>query len=600
MAQGIWINEKEFVSLGEMKNSSLLSELATRDNSFQFFTSMFGYLPNPDQVLRSQGKDITVYEEIEGDPKVTAVIEQRSTTVEDLLWEIDRGKAKSREAKLIEKVFKDLDVRKATEDIMETPFYGYTILEIIWKQIGGYYLPVQLINRPREWFVFGYQKNELRFRSKAHSIEGEPVNMNQFLVVQYRSSYKNPYGKPILSKCFWPVTFKRGGMKFFIMFVEKYGMPWVIGKQPRGQGEVAANQLVGILMNMVQDAVAVIPDDASVDIKEPGGKGQSADIYKYLRDACNEEIALAALSETLTTQVGDKGSYAASKTHGDRLDRIGGKDQYMTENTFNELIKKIYDINFTSSSRAEFIMYPEEDVDKDMADRDKVLTETGIKFTKDYYKKYYGLTEEEFEISLVPGEVMPLPGEGTPLPGDGEIIEGKKVEAVLLNGTQIASAAKIIAEVSAGNIPRDSGINQLMVFLGLDARQAEAVMGDSGTGKMVKADKVVEGAPGKNIAVPSNGNGKQPKTVEFAEPVRSNSINEFVEEAMGVLPDKLLQAQIEQTLKPVIDLIESGTEFSEIQNKLAGLYPKMKTTQLEQLLQKIFFIAEIKGRLEAE
>lgn len=66
---------------------------------------------------------------------------------------------------------------------------------------------------------------------------------------------------------------------------------------------------------------------------------------------------------------------------------------------------------------------------------------------------------------------------------------------VLLNDIQIASATKIIESVSGGEVPRESGINQLKVFLGLTDEQAEQVMGDAGTGKIIKKDKVINKYP---------------------------------------------------------------------------------------------------------
>jgi hypothetical protein len=72
---------------------------------------------------------------------------------------------------------------------------------------------------------------------------------------------------------------------------------------------------------------------------------------------------------------------------------------------------------------------------------------------------------------------------------DGEQIDA--LQSMKLNGTQIASATKIISQVSAGEIPRDSGINQLQIFLGLTQEQAEQAMGDAGTGDIIKKDKVV-------------------------------------------------------------------------------------------------------------
>lgn len=43
-------------------------------------------------------------------------------------------------------------------------------------------------------------------------------------------------------------------------------------------------------------------------------------------------------------------------------------------------------------------MYEPEDVDLTLAQRDKILSETGVKFTKEYFIKAYGLEEEDFDI----------------------------------------------------------------------------------------------------------------------------------------------------------------------------------------------------------
>ena len=43
-------------------------------------------------------------------------------------------------------------------------------------------------------------------------------------------------------------------------------------------------------------------------------------------------------------------------------------------------------------------MFEVEDIDLGLAQRDKILSETGVKFTKDYFIKNYGLEEEDFDI----------------------------------------------------------------------------------------------------------------------------------------------------------------------------------------------------------
>ena len=45
-------------------------------------------------------------------------------------------------------------------------------------------------------------------------------------------------------------------------------MPHLIGKHPRGSTKEETNSLADMLEDMVQDAIAVIPDDSSIEIQE--------------------------------------------------------------------------------------------------------------------------------------------------------------------------------------------------------------------------------------------------------------------------------------------------------------------------------------------
>lgn len=51
-------------------------------------------------------------------------------------------------------------------------------------------------------------------------------------------------------------------------------------------------------------------------------------------------------------------------------------------------------------------MYAPEDVDLTLAQRDKILSDTGVKFTKEYFIKNYGLEDEDFDIRE---DIYPVP-----------------------------------------------------------------------------------------------------------------------------------------------------------------------------------------------
>ena len=374
---------------------NLTDEIATRSRALNFY-SLANILPDPDIVLRKQGKDMRIYKELLCDPHVFACIQSRKAGVLSLDWEINRGLDKDKNAEEIELLLKKLDLHKLISDILDATQFGFQPLEIMWKKTkNGQIFPEKIIAKPPEWFCFD-DDNLLKFRTKSNYY-GEIVPDKKFLLAQNNPSYNNPYGERTLSRVFWNVTFKKGGMKFWVVFTEKYGMPHLIGKHPRGATKEETNTLADMLEDMVQDAIAVIPDDSSVEIQE-ASKSSSAEIYEKLIDKMNAEISKAILGQTLTTEIGSTGSYAASNTHMAVRQDIVDSDKKLVESVINKLIQWIYEINFSKEEIPKFELFEPEDVDLTLAQRDKILYDTGVKFTKEYFIKNYGLEDEDFDI----------------------------------------------------------------------------------------------------------------------------------------------------------------------------------------------------------
>ena len=253
-------------------------------------------------------------------------------------------------------------------------------------------------------------------------------------MAQNNPSYNNPYGERTLSRVFWNVTFKKGGMKFWVVFTEKYGMPHLIGKHPRGATKEETNTLADMLEDMVQDAIAVIPDDSSVEIQE-ANKSSSAEIYEKLIDKMNAEISKAILGQTLTTEIGSTGSYAAANTHMAVRQDIVDSDKKLVESVINQLIQWVYEINFSREDVPKFELFEPEDVDLTLAQRDKILYDTGVKFTKEYFIKTYGLEDEDFDIRE---DIIPVQ--------NSNFKEFKEEEPTVPGQEQIESLYKFISE----------------------------------------------------------------------------------------------------------------------------------------------------------
>ena len=438
MSRGIYVTPTDFVSFGEARATPSLSEqIATRDRSMDM---SFGFiLPNPDPILKRQGKDIAVYRDMRSRASVGGPIRRRKAAVKALEWRVERGKASARVTRLANDVLATYDMDTLINEITNAVLFGYQPLELVWGPFNGAAAPLQVIGKPQEWFFFD-NAAQLRFRSRQQPLQGEELEPRKFLLARQEASYENPYGFADLSMCFWADTFMRGGLKFWVTFTEKYGTPWLVGKQPRGTPGSEVNNLLDKLEAMVQDAVAAIPDDSSIDILESGDKGASADLYERLLMYCRSEINIALLGQNQSTE---SNSNRASATAGLEVAKtIRDGDAALVMATMNQLLRWLTDLHDGEQAPAPtFVLFEEEDVNTQQAVRDETLTKAGLKFTKEYWKRVYRLQDGDIEDAPAGPSMPAAPGTAAAVPV--EFVEGT-APAVVPTGELNTAAAPIV------------------------------------------------------------------------------------------------------------------------------------------------------------
>jgi phage gp29-like protein len=410
MAKGIWVSKDQFVRFAEDSPRSLTDMIATRDRSIDF-TAIGIYLPNPDPVLKKLGLDIKTYKDLCVDAHIGGCVKRRKAAITAMDWEVSREQSSSKVTKAITAMLSDLDMHKVQTQMMEAALYGYQALEIAWQSTGSLLIPVDIEAKPPEWFRFN-KYNELRFLTRWNMLEGEALPDKKFLIPRNEPTYQNPYGQAALAMCFWPAAFKKGGLKFWVTFCEKFGMPWVIGKHPRSASNDEKNLLLDQLADMVQDAVAVIPDDSSVEIQAAsGGASGNGEQYERLLMYCRSEIAIALLGQNQSTEASaNKASATAAQ---DVTREIRDGDARMIEAAFNTLINWICELNFGGAAPPKYKIKPEEDIDKTLAERDLILTQSGVKFKSTYFKRVYNLQDDDIEEIITPTDSTATPPEDT-------------------------------------------------------------------------------------------------------------------------------------------------------------------------------------------
>jgi len=380
-----------------MKNK-LLTEFASRKR-LDVFSALYKALPDPDKILEENNYDYNIYRDLLSDPHLMATVQQRKMQVMQMGWELEFEGDKKLEERLM-KVMMALPLNKITSDVLDAIFFGFTVGEIEWVKDGSEIIPIDVIGKPQEWFIFT-RKNELRLREYKEGQyffeEGVKLPEYKFILSQYKPTYTNPYGQKVLSKCYWPVHLKRGGIEYWQLMMERYGMPYLIGRYPNTFTEVQKDEFLEQLKQMVEDNITIFEDSLGIEIKE-SPQYDVGQLYENLVGFHNKEISKAVLTVTLTTEIEKVGSYKASDIHREMLSYLGVSDKKMVERALNTLLEYYVKLNFGDVPLPRVKLNKKEAVVEESADRDKILTDMGVRFTKEYFMKRYNLAEGDFKI----------------------------------------------------------------------------------------------------------------------------------------------------------------------------------------------------------
>jgi len=353
------------------------------------------FLENPDPTIltESKGKGLKLYDEIDRDAHAGSVLQTRYLSVSGEKWEINvpDDTPRSKEiGEFVTKVLKDCNLMQAVQELMQAILYGYYVAEIIWEEKNKTIVPAKILAKhPRR---FGFTKDrELRMYTKDSPREGEQLPIRKFITFTFGAS-DNPYGKGLGQRIWWPVWFKKHGIKFWLIFLDKFGMPTGVGKYPNGAEEKDKKTLLEAVDAIHSETGVTIPENMSIELLEASRSGKVT--YESLCEYMDLQISKAVLGQTLTTEV-KGGSLAASQTHDDVRHDIKEADAGLIASCLNEtLIPWLIDFNFTGVTAYPKFRYitEKEETLKDMADRDEVLVnKIGVLVDDDYWYDTYNL-----------------------------------------------------------------------------------------------------------------------------------------------------------------------------------------------------------------
>lgn len=202
---------------------------------------------------------------------------------------------------------------------------GFAAIEINWDVSEGQMMPDSLEFIEQNRFIFTDERGYLSKIPRLITDENMMgMNIPEWRVMMH--TYGGKSGHPTRSGIYrvatWNYLFANYAIKDWVVFCEVYGMPLRIGKYDPGAGKDDKEALKRALVTIGTDMAGIISKSTEIEFIENKGTA-SGDLYFQLIQFCNKEISKAILGQTLTADVGDKGSYAASQTHNEiRLDLL--------------------------------------------------------------------------------------------------------------------------------------------------------------------------------------------------------------------------------------------------------------------------------------
>lgn len=399
-------------------------EIATtrdgRDITRGYITPMASLAPQ-DEVLSARGAgNYSLYREVLRDDQVAAVFAQRRLAVTSREWEVRPGGEKRvdrQAAEFLEAQLKRLGWDAITERMLYGVFYGYAVAEVLWGREGSRVTIEQIRVRDRRRFCFDGEMR-LRLRTTAAYEPGEALPERKFWSFATGADHDDePYGLGLAHWLYWPVFFKRNGVKFWLIFLEKFGMPTGVGKFPSGTTKADQDKLLEAVQAMQTDTGIVIPEGMLIELVEAARSG-TAD-YTALYDRMNAAIAKVVLGQTLTTEaVG--GQYKAEVQMDVRQDLVKA-DADLVCSSFNRSVARwLTEWNFPGAATPEVwrIIEEPEDVNQ-IAERDRKLSEIGYRPTLARVEETYGEGYEAAQPVAQPPRLQA--SQGPALPGQPEL-----------------------------------------------------------------------------------------------------------------------------------------------------------------------------------
>lgn len=367
-------------------------------------------LISQDTVLRNLGGNLLAYEDVLRDDQVMSTFQQRRLAVISTPWEIQPGGTALKDKKAAEfltAVLNKVGFDNITDKMLYGTYYGYSVGECMWAYDGTYITLDSIKVRKARRFRFA-PDGAIHMLTYANMLPGELMPPRKFWAFACGADNDDePYGLGLAHWLYWPVFFKKNGIKLWLKFLDKFAQPTGVGKYPRGSQPADINKLLGALQAISTDSGIAIPDGMAIELLEAARSG-TAD-YATLYDKMNQAISKVVLGQMMTSEaVG--GHNKATVQMEVRQDLVRADADLICDSFTRTVGTWLTEWNFPGAAVPKLRRIIEEPEDlKAKAERDANLFSMGFRPKLQYVVDTYGGEWEDIGAPAVNPPKAPVP-----------------------------------------------------------------------------------------------------------------------------------------------------------------------------------------------
>lgn len=264
-----------------------------------------------DSVLQLRGAgSYDIYQDIRSDAQVHATLQQRQLAMVAAEWEVLPGGPRRVDRKAADQLAEQLtgvNWDKVSGLMHWGVFYGVGVAELLWSRDGAQVGIADIKVRDRNRFRFD-AAGRCRLLTTA-SPAGELLPPAKFWQFSTGADHADePYGLGLAHWCYWPVQFKKQGIRFWLIHLDKFGSPTAKGVFPPNATPEEQKKLLYTLRAIQTDAGIIVPEGTDISLLEraAGGRAEHHELVRYM----DSLIAKVNLGQTLTSE-SEGGQYKA-------------------------------------------------------------------------------------------------------------------------------------------------------------------------------------------------------------------------------------------------------------------------------------------------